>query len=157
MPWKGCPACSRCRRQMLPALLPGSCQPHSSGGQVERMIGWVGSGRRRFSVQELLAPIHSISFNVPKRTPPHPPSQLLKQLILSRRVSQTCLIICLASPPLDSSLQNGSFHPIPPSCRPTPDPQDVYDSRGYAVRKDWVNGPNKVFRFILHSPLAFTQ
>ena len=23
--------------------------------------------------------------------------------------------------------------------------EDVYDSRGYTVRKDWVNGPNKVF------------
>ncbi|CAK9059991.1 unnamed protein product [Durusdinium trenchii] len=32
--------------------------------------------------------------------------------------------------------------------------EDVYDSRGYAVRKDWVNGPNKVFRFILHSFLV---
>ena len=31
--------------------------------------------------------------------------------------------------------------------------QDIYDSRGYAVRKDWVNGPNKVFRFILQSSL----
>ncbi|CAE7738143.1 CSMD1, partial [Symbiodinium sp. CCMP2456] len=29
--------------------------------------------------------------------------------------------------------------------------EDVYDSRGYAVRKDWVNGPNKVFRFVLRS------
>ncbi|CAL1143974.1 unnamed protein product [Cladocopium goreaui] len=29
--------------------------------------------------------------------------------------------------------------------------EDIYDSRGYAVRKDWVNGPNKVFRFILQS------
>jgi len=29
--------------------------------------------------------------------------------------------------------------------------EDIYDSRGYTVRKDWVNGPNKVFRFILQS------
>ncbi|CAJ1431512.1 unnamed protein product [Effrenium voratum] len=29
--------------------------------------------------------------------------------------------------------------------------QDVYDSRGYTVRKDWVNGPNSVFRFVLGS------
>lgn len=29
--------------------------------------------------------------------------------------------------------------------------EDIYDSRGYAVRKDWVNGSNKVFRFILQS------
>ena len=33
--------------------------------------------------------------------------------------------------------------------------KDIYDSRGYTVRKDWVNGPNKVFRFILQSGLAF--
>ncbi|CAE7714782.1 CSMD1, partial [Symbiodinium pilosum] len=26
--------------------------------------------------------------------------------------------------------------------------EDIYDSRGYAVRKDWVHGPNKVFRFL---------
>ncbi|CAE7350571.1 CSMD1, partial [Symbiodinium natans] len=29
--------------------------------------------------------------------------------------------------------------------------EDVYDNRGYAIRKDWVNGPNSVFRFILGS------
>ncbi|CAE7240666.1 CSMD1 [Symbiodinium sp. CCMP2456] len=34
--------------------------------------------------------------------------------------------------------------------------EDVYDSRGYAVRKDWVNGPNKVFRYILRSFLDST-
>jgi len=34
--------------------------------------------------------------------------------------------------------------------------EDVYDSRGYAVRKDWVNGPNKVFRYILRSFLDNT-
>ena len=29
--------------------------------------------------------------------------------------------------------------------------EDIYDSRGYAVRKDWVNGPNAVFRFVLRA------
>lgn len=35
--------------------------------------------------------------------------------------------------------------------------EDIYDSRGYTVRKDWVNGPNKVFRFILRSCWALKK
>ena len=35
--------------------------------------------------------------------------------------------------------------------------EDIYDSRGYTVRKDWVNGPNKVFRFILRSFLEKSE